>query len=291
MKNGITISPAMTKIRLSLLLLAISSFSAQAQLTGWYKFDNSLNLGFDSSGNGNNAQVVNINGGAPTYSASGYDGGAAIFNGSSNGVSSGGLLSIPINVNPSVVPNMTWGVWVKPSALTAGTAGSQVRDILSTDDGIWDRALAVDNRFAGGGSYAAWNGVWAQSLGTPVTTNWTFLAAVYENNTPYNGESGKISVYVNGSLQATFGSRYGASSANFISVGANPAWQSSPVEMFNGAMDNVFVYTGALSSNTIAQIATAGNPGALAVPEPSTYALFGIGAVGIMMAVRRSKTT
>jgi hypothetical protein len=281
----------MTKTSLSLLLLAVSSFSAQAQLTGWYKFDNSSNLGLDSSGLGNNAQVIDVNGGAPTYSASGYDGGAAMFNGSSNGSSFGGLLSIPINVNPIVVPNMTWGVWVQPSALTAGTAGSQVRDILSTDDGIWDRALAVDNRFAGGGSYAAWNGVWAQSLGTPVSTNWTFLAAVYENNIPYNGLGGKISVYVNGSLQATFGSSYGASSANFISVGANPAWQSSPVEMFNGLMDNVFVYTGALSSNTIAQIAADGNPGILAVPEPSTYGLFGIGAICMLISLRRKKTS
>jgi len=53
--------------------------------------------------------------------------------------------------------------------------------------------------------------------GTPVTTNWTFLSAVYENNTGYDGKSGKISVYVNGSLQATLGSDYGFSSANFIS--------------------------------------------------------------------------
>lgn len=273
---------------LVVLLLAIGSVPSQATLTGWYKFDDSTNLGLDSSGQGNNASVRDVNGGAPTYSASGYDGGSAMFNGSANGSSSGGLLSIPINVNPLVVPNMTWGLWVKPSALTVSTASSQVRDIISIDDGIWDRALAVDQRWPGNvPSYAAWNGSWAQSLGTSVTTNWTFLAAVYENNTAYGGMSGKISVYVNGSLQATFGSSYGSSSANFIALGANPGWQSSPVEMFNGQMDNVFVYTGALSSNTISQLAIAGNPGALAVPEPSTFVLFGLGVLALIVAYRR----
>lgn len=277
----------MTTFRLSLLVLAVCSFSAQAQLTGWYKFDNSSNLGLDSSGLGNNAQVIDVNGGAPTYSASGYDGGAAMFNGSSNGSSFGGLLSIPINVNPITVPNMTWGVWVKPSDLTVNTAGTQVRDILSIDNGDWDRALAVDNRNFSP-SYAAWNGIWAQSLDTPLSTNWTFLAAVYENN--YYGYDGRLSVYVNGALAKTFNTSYGPSSANVIAVGANPAWQSSPVEMFNGQMDNVFVYTGVVSSNTIAQIAAAGNPGILAVPEPSTYALFGMGTIGMLIALRRKKT-
>jgi hypothetical protein len=281
----------MRKILLTLLLLAGGSVPSQATLTGWYKFDDATNLGLDSSGQGNNASVRDVNGGAPTYSASGYSGGSAMFNGSANGSSSGGLLSIPINVNPLVVPNMTWGLWVKPSALTVSTAGSQVRDILSIDDGIWDRTLAIDQRWAGNSpSYAAWNGVAAQSLGVSVSTNWTFLAAVYENNTSYGGLSGKLSVYVNGSLQATFGTSYGSSSASYIAVGANPAWQSSPVEMFNGQMDNVFVYNGALTSNTISQLAIAGNPGLLAVPETSTYALLGLGTIGILMALRRKKT-
>jgi hypothetical protein len=57
--------------------------------------------------------------------------------------------------------------------------------------------------------------------------------------------------------------------------------------MFNGQMDNVFVYTGALTGNTISQLATAGNPGALAIPEPSTYALFGLGALALIVAYRR----
>jgi len=36
--------------------------------------------------------------------------------------------------------------------------------------------------------------------------------------------------------------------------------------------------------------ATVGIPGQSAVPEPSTYALFGIGAIGMLMVLRRKKT-
>jgi len=78
-----------------ILILAGSSFSAHAQLTGWSEFDDSSNLGLDSSGQGNNASVIGINGGAPTYSAAGYQGGSAMFNGSLDGASSVAFFQSP----------------------------------------------------------------------------------------------------------------------------------------------------------------------------------------------------
>jgi len=265
-------------------LLAVSKGSAST-LVGWYQFDDSSNLGLDSSGGGKHGTVVDVNGGAPTYSSSGYTGGAAMFNGSTNGTSSGGLVSIPINANPLVMPNMTWGLWVKPSTLTVNTAGTNVRNLISIDNGDWDRAIAVDNRFPGGPSYGIWNGVWAQSLGLPVTTNWTFLAVTYNNNhygTLLNGNPrGLISVYLNGVLQTTFESGYGSSSATSIALGANPAWQSSPVEMFNGLIDNVFVYDDSLSPTQVAKLNTDGSPVSL-VPEPSTGLLFMVGMAALL---------
>ena len=276
---------------LQLFIVSLAAgVSAQAStLIGWYKFDDANNLGLDSSGGGKHGTVVDVNGGAPTYTSSGFTGGAAVFNGSANGSSSGGLVSIPINANPLVMPNMTWGMWAKPSALTVSTAGTNVRNMLSIDDGIWDRAIAVDNRFEGGPSYGIWNGSWAQSLGIPVTTNWIFLAVTYQNNfygtTVGGNPKGLISVYVNGALQTTFDSFYGSSSANVISLGANPAWQASPVEMFNGLIDNVFVYDDSLTPTQVAQLQTDGSPVSL-VPEPSAGALLVLGLGGVM-ALRR----
>ena len=273
-------------------LLAVSKGSAST-LVGWYQFDDSSNLGLDSSGGGKHGTVVDVNGGAPTYSSSGYTGGAAMFNGSTNGTSSGGLVSIPINANPLVMPNMTWGLWAKPSTLTVNTAGTNVRNILSIDDGIWDRAIAVDNRFGGGASYGIWNGSWAQSLGIPVSTNWIFLAVTYQNNyygtTVGGNPKGLISVYVNGSLQTTFDSFYGSSSSTTIALGANPAWQASPVEMFNGLIDNVFVYDDSLSPTQVAKLNTDGSPVSL-VPEPSSGMLLvaGLAALAVMRRRRAS---
>lgn len=270
-------------------LLAVSTGSAST-LVGWYQFDDSSNLGLDSSGGGKHGTVVDVNGGAPTYSSSGYTGGAAMFNGSTNGTSSGGLVSIPINANPLVMPNMTWGLWAKPSTLTVNTAGTNVRNILSIDDGIWDRAIAVDHRFGGGASYGIWNGSWAQSLGIPVSTNWIFLAVTYQNNyygtTVGGNPKGLISVYVNGSLQTTFDSFYGSSSSTTIALGANPAWQTSPVEMFNGLIDNVFVYDDSLSPTQVAKLNTDGSPVSL-VPEPSSGVLLVAGLAALAVMRRR----
>ena len=272
-------------LQISLVALMAVSTGSSSTLVGWYQFDDSSNLGLDSSGGGKHGTVVDVNGGAPTYSSSGYTGGAAMFNGSTNGTSSGGLVSIPINANPLVMPNMTWGLWVKPSTLTVNTAGTNVRNLISIDNGDWDRAIAVDNRFPGGPSYGIWNGVWAQSLGLPVTTNWTFLAVTYNNNhygTLLNGNPrGLISVYLNGVLQTTFESGYGSSSATSIALGANPAWQSSPVEMFNGLIDNVFVYDDSLSPTQVAKLNTDGSPVSL-VPEPSTGLLFMVGMAALL---------
>jgi len=272
-------------IQIALIAAITISTSSASTLVGWFKFDDSANLGLDSSGKGNNGVVVDVNGGIPTYASSGYTGGAAMFNGSSNGSSSGGLINIPINANPLVMPKMTWGIWVKPSVLTANTAGSNVRNLISIDNGDWDRAIAVDNRFSGSPAYGIWNGVWAQSLGLPVTTNWTFLAVTYNNNhygTLLNGNPrGLISVYLNGVLQTTFESGYGSSSATSIALGANPAWQSSPVEMFNGLIDNVFVYDDSLSPTQVAKLNTDGSPVSL-VPEPSTGLLFMVGMAALL---------
>ena len=43
-------------------------------------------------------------------------------------------------------------------------------------------------------------------------------------------------------------------------------------------------------NTTLNESITAGQTDTAAVPEPSTYALFGIGAIGMLMVRRRKKT-
>jgi hypothetical protein len=63
---------------------------------------------------------------------------------------------------------------------------------------------------------------------------------------------------------------------------------------WNGYIDNLFIINGAANQSQMNQIIN--NPTlisqiALAVaPEPSSYALFGIGVIGILMVIRRRNT-
>ena len=120
------LSIAVTSTTIAILGILWTTQKAEAILIGLYEFNDSNNLGLDTSGNNNNAN----NNGA-VFDASGYEGGAASFNGSSS------FLRVSTNVNPSVLPQLTWGAWVKPD-LTNG-----IRTVLSGDDGGFDRTINI----------------------------------------------------------------------------------------------------------------------------------------------------
>jgi hypothetical protein len=52
----------------------------------------------------------------------------------------------------------------------------------------------------------------------------------------------------------------------------------------NGTISDLRIYNRALSSNEVSQLYALQS-----VPEPSTYALFGIGAVGMLLVMRRKR--
>jgi hypothetical protein len=53
-------------------------------------------------------------------------------------------------------------------------------------------------------------------------------------------------------------------------------------QYYYGLLDDVSIYNRALSSAEVFQLYT--------IPEPSTYALFGLGAIGMLMVMRRKRT-
>ena len=87
---------SMTKL-FAVLVLAASSMTANAALLGYYTFENNA---LDVSGNGNHGTFSAV---APTYTASGYQGGAYQFG--SAGANT--FISVPININPAVLPQLT----------------------------------------------------------------------------------------------------------------------------------------------------------------------------------------
>lgn len=234
--------------------------AAQAALIGLYQFNDAAQLGRDTSGNGTNASVVASVG----YNAAGHQGGAASF-------SSSGYLSVPIDVSPNALPQMTWGAWVKAS--TAST----IQTVLSPDNCCYDRELDIDHRGGGGNTWSAFTGNGVLSSGVAVTASqWTFMAAVYDQ------ASSSMTFYVDGQSITTSGTNF-SSSFNFFHIGHNPGYN----QPFSGLIDDVFVYDQALTAGQIASIRA---NGVTAVPEPGSLALAGLGGMLALGVSSRRRT-
>ena len=136
-----------------------ASPSTEAGLVAYYPFDGDTK---DLSGNGNDG----TNHGA-TF-VSGHSGQALSFNGKDN------FVQAPVNINPIVMPQMTMAAWVKPDN------ASPIRQVISHDDGGYDRAFGIDKR-GGGTGWSAFSGS-GHVLGYhPVAIGeWAFIAAVYD---------------------------------------------------------------------------------------------------------------
>jgi|GEM_PF-1479498 len=226
-------------------LLSFGAAEANGELIGLYQFNDSGNPGKDSSGRDNT--VINH---GTTYTSSGYQDGAAFFNGAT-------YLRSAINPDPSILPQFTWGAWVKPIGTTA------IQTVLSADNGGFDRDINIDTR-GGSLSWSAFTGSGVLGSGvSPSASGWTFLAAVYNQHTA------TMTFYVN-DISVT-GTTNFSSSKNLFDIGHNPDYG----EYFIGSIDNVFVYNEVLTPEKIAEIRTNGFPSA--VPEPSSLILTGLG--------------
>jgi len=231
--------------------LAVGSVvSARAGLIGLYSFDDSGNPLADSSGTGNHLTV----GAAPVW-------GADIgFNGTGGYDFTSARLIAPVNVNPAVMPQMTWGAWVRTDSLVSGT-----RKVLGHDNGAWDRTIGLDNRNPGTLRYTTFVGDGninnsGPLEGTPTptsTTAWSFIAASYDQTAK------RVTMYVDLDASTTtdplvaiaeYGA-FGPGNTTFAIGGLTPTGTG---EAWDGAIDNVFVYNEVLSPEKMTRIRNQG---------------------------------
>jgi hypothetical protein len=246
--------------------LAAAAPSAHAGLIGYYTFENSV---ADVSGNGNHGTMGPT---APTYTANGHQGGAYQFG-------AGGLntyLTVPININPSALPKVTFGAW-----FNAAGADAVIRGLISHDNGGFDRTLTVDTRngdgivnwqmFVGGATTYFGGGT-----GNVVPDAWTFVSVVYDVL------AGTSCLYVDGAYGCV-GSSPSTDAMSVTTIGRNPNFDFP----FIGRIDDVFFFDEALSKAQLDDIRRNGIP----VPTPATLPLVLVAAAGLIVSRRRGKAS
>lgn len=195
-----------------------STFAARSDLLAYYPFEQGA---IDESGNAFNGVV---NGATPTI---GYLGQGYSFNGTGNSI------RLPLNINPSVLPTLTMGAWVKP------TIGNPIRQIISHDNAGFDRSLGIDSR-GGAVGWSTFAGSGAVLGSSPVTLNqWTFVAVAYDQ------VAAMVTLYVDGRVFQRAGSL--SAGNTFTLIGSNPGFG----EYFGGVIDNVFFVNAALTASQL----------------------------------------
>ncbi|NCF94364.1 MAG: choice-of-anchor D domain-containing protein [Verrucomicrobiaceae bacterium] len=210
-------------------------------LIAYWTFDDAAAPLTDSSGQ--ETMLANDVAEATYNGENGFQGGAFHFDGTER-------LIADLDVNPSELPQMSWGAWVKTDNVAPG-----LRKVMGHDDGGWDRTIGLDNR-SGEFRYTSFIGTGRPVVDLPGPVNvddWTFLAAVYDQ------DAEEVTVYVDLEARSTSDELvvvtepavFGAGQSQF-SIGnirpdnANEGWV--------GLIDNPFVYKSALTAREITSI-------------------------------------
>lgn len=208
-----------------------------ASLVAYYPFDQNAD---DASGNGYDGSVY----GATLIG--GYYGQAYAFDGN------GDYISVPVDINPGVMPQMTMGAWVKADS------ESSICQFISHDDGDYDRSLGIENPGAGM-EWSAFSGS-SEVLGYhPVEPDkWTFVAVAYDQ------DMSSVMFYVDG--YAYYGTGTLGPGLNYLHIGSNPTSGG----YFKGSIDDVFILDQAFTRAELDDIRENGIP--ISPPDLADFA-------------------
>jgi hypothetical protein len=252
----------MSKLLLSFVVVCmlLTAGQVQATLNGhWTLDEGSGTTAGDSSGNSNNGTVS----GGAVWTA-GQVGGALNLNGSDSSV--GVLNSTSLSFNTGV--GLTVAFWANLNGVPAGTKALVTK---GSYEGVgapgW--GITVNSASKLYLYQSTSSGCAKLTLGTALTTNaWHHIAYVGD----IVGGKARLRLCVDGAVAGTLSSNATAFVDNtadlFMGATAGPTYR-----YFKGALDDVRFYDEVLSDADIA---------ALAVPEPATLCLLGLGALALL---------
>ena len=272
---GRNFSHPMKKTILSTLLVAVvMTATASAAVVASYTFTGNFN---DSSTQGNNLNIIS-SGTHLTTDRFGNENSALYITAIDDFAQTSQNIGLVGNVDHTI------SLWVKTeSQLIPANMGNLVSFGNGQIGGI--NNIVIDNQYDGRmylwGSYADQE-VW--SLGNPFYQQWHQI--IYS----YGGSVSASKFYIDGVEQKTYQEQITPYSDTFniqnspFTVGMSTGagwWFGAPLKT---SIDDIYIYDTALTSQQAAERFTIES-----VPEPSTYALFGIGAIGMLMVMRRKK--
>ncbi|MCK4576018.1 LamG domain-containing protein [candidate division WOR-3 bacterium] len=142
-------------------------------------------------------------------------------------------ISIPVNINPDEMPELTLVAWVKPDDI------SPIRQVISHDDAGFDRSLGIDGR-GGGEGWSAFIGSGAVLGYHPVKKGkWILLSVAY------NQADSTVKLYVNNDVYK--GKGFCGQGREDTYIGTNPTSR----EFFSGVIDDVRIYNRVLTKKEI----------------------------------------
>lgn len=249
-----TLSSALKSLTLISLGFAFFSNSAEATVLGYYQFNNSNNLGVDSSGLGNNLVAV---GSGVTYTNNGQTGGGLNLTGAGNLSTTNGLVPIQFPLG-----NSSYTLQVSFQTTNTGALGL----IGWGNYGVGNEVNAL--RLAPYGFSHYW---WGNDLNASATTSdgaWHTVLASFDGITR--------DLWFDGALIAqNFPSGHNSGNANFA-IG-----RTFGSEYFIGKLDNVAIFDTALTPSQAAATLAA------TVPEPGLIALMSIGLAGFKFSRKK----
>jgi tetratricopeptide (TPR) repeat protein len=209
----------------------------------------------DTGGRGLHGRIT---GARPAADRFGVAGGALYFSGRD-------FVEIPLDINPNVLPRLTFTAWVRADE------ASPIRQVMSHDDGNFDRSLGIDHR-GGGTGWSLFAGSGAVLGHHPVERGrWVFVAGVWDQ------PAGSVRLHVDDAVFEGKGKT--GSGRSLVYLGKNPGFG----EFFVGAIDEVRLYADALTPAQIRAIRNAAGGSAAAAPVAAAAVIYdngNIGAVG-----------
>jgi hypothetical protein len=189
----------------------------------------------DTSGQGNNSDAYNN----LTYSTTGKLNTSLQFNGVSSYIRIANSTSSDITSN-----TITVGAWINPTTTTLAE-----QTIVRKGNKFILRVKSGGKLDANLYISGAWRGSWSSATGTISANSWQYVSFTYDGSLG----SDNVKLYINGS-EASPASNDQTGNLGSETASLYVGTQLGPVNLFNGAMDELAIWNRALSATEIADI-------------------------------------